>query len=235
MQLFYEPSLLDGATQLGGEEAHHCLQVLRKSVGDQIHLVDGLGGLYTAQITAIHGRKRCEFDIIDKKEDHGKPAYDLHLAIAPTKNISRIEWLLEKATELGISEISPFISKHSERKVIKEERLKKILVGAMKQSLRASLPVLNPLRSFKDFISSVEGSASEKYIAHLHPEHQHLSKIYRGGPSIMVIGPEGDFSQDEIEAAKAAGFTGVSLGDSRLRTETAGLLVCSLCNLHHVR
>ncbi len=232
MQLFYEPALLEGTTQLNEVEAHHCIHVLRKKPGDKIHIVDGKGGLYEVAITEIQGRKRCHFEVLSKQEEVGIPPYELHLAIAPTKNISRIEWLLEKATELGISEITPFIAQHSERKAVKQERLNKILITAMKQSLRASLPKLNEARSLQQFLKEQASNQDQKYIAHLHPDHEHLSAHYDGSPMLVMVGPEGDFSEQEIEAAKTAGFKGISLGSSRLRTETAGMLVVAFCNLY---
>ena len=228
MHIFYTPDLMfsDETYQLSEEESKHCARVLRLKNGDKVNLVDGIGGFYEAEIIEDHP-KRTKLSIVQRKAEFGKVAHHLHIAVAPTKNIDRIEWFLEKATEIGIQEITPLICDHSERKDVKIERLEKIMVSAMKQSLKAYLPTLNPPKSFKDFM--LEQSASEwKYIAHCIPTQrkaisQGFTKQQR---YLILIGPEGDFSHKEVQIALENGFVPITLGESRLRTETAALQAC---------
>lgn len=223
MQLFYAPALLDGATDLSPDESRHCCNVLRKKPGDEIKMVDGQGGLYTAILTEVK-HKRCSFEISGKETQAKLRDYYLHVLIGPTKNISRVEWFLEKATELGIDEISFVKSFHSERKVVKLERLERILVGAMKQSLKAHLPKLNDIRTFRQVLDSeLEGS---RYIAYVPEQAQNFFTLSKTAQRINVlIGPEGGYSPEEIEKAGAAGWEVVGLGPHRLRTETAAFTV----------
>ncbi|NBC83175.1 MAG: 16S rRNA (uracil(1498)-N(3))-methyltransferase [Bacteroidetes bacterium] len=226
MQLFYTPQILQNQNVLDETESKHCVRVLRMTEGDEIQLIDGQGGLYTAQITDAHS-KTCKFRITDKQEIANKRPYTLTIAIAPTKNIDRFEWFLEKATEIGIDEIVPMLCEHSERKVIKHERLEKIVIAAMKQSLKAHKPVIHPLTSFKDYLSQVPGEL--KCIAHCQPSpRQRFKDVVKPTHITVLIGPEGDFSDAEIKLARDNGLVEISLGESRLRTETAGVMASAI-------
>jgi len=231
MRLFYNPQFNPASPSLAEEELKHAVRVLRLTVGDIIHIVDGKGNRYITQIIDVT-KKSCELKLIRTEEIPPSFPYKLHIAIAPTKQIDRIEWFLEKATEIGISEITPIWCEHSERKQVKTDRLEKIIVSAMKQSLQATIPKLNNPKPFKDFVNEVE--ATEKYIAHCEPEtKQHLKHIYKGGNVVILIGPEGDFSSTEIDLALAHHYTPISLGENRLRTETAALTANQIIHLHH--
>ncbi|MEE4257011.1 MAG: 16S rRNA (uracil(1498)-N(3))-methyltransferase [Bacteroidales bacterium] len=223
MQLFYAPELVGDQYTLDEQESKHVIRVLRKRNGDTIELTDGKGKFYTGELTSDDPR-RCELRIIDISEGAGKRNYHLNIAIAPTKNINRFEWFLEKATEIGIDEISPMICQRSERKAIKAERLNKVITAAMKQSLKAYHPALHGAKSFTDLISM--DLAGQKFIAYVEEgEHPLLQTLYTPGEdAIILIGPEGDFSPEEVAQAKEKGFKTVSLGESRLRTETAGVV-----------
>lgn len=226
MHLFYTPDIASDTYSLNEEESNHCNKVLRLKVGDTVHLIDGKGGLYIANITNI-SKKKVELEIISKQEGFGKRNHHLHIAIAPTKNIDRLEWFLEKATEIGIDEITPIICDRSERKIVKEERLEKVVTSAVKQSLTAYHPEINAAISFKDFIA--KGIADDKLIAHCISENDRntiTELIQPHGRYLVLIGPEGDFTPKEIELALQSGFKPVTLGNTRLRTETAGLAAC---------
>ncbi len=227
MQLFYTPDISPSQTTfvLSEEESKHAIRVLRLAENDSLHLIDGRGGLYTAVIREAHP-KRAALEIVDVSLDHAKRQYYLHMAIAPTKSIDRIEWFLEKATEVGIDEISPIICEHSERKEIKVDRLNKVMVAAMKQSLKAELPKLNEAVRLRDFLATQK--EGQKFIAHCaNGDKRYVSDIASAaGHYTILIGPEGDFSSSEIEEALEAGYAAISLGDTRLRTETAALVAC---------
>lgn len=230
MHIFYTPDISGKTFTLDETESKHCVRVLRLDKGDEITLVDGRGGFFTARI-ADANPKRCSVEVIDSKLNFGKREYQIHIAIAPTKNMDRIEWFLEKATEIGIDRVTPLLCRFSERKEVKLDRLEKVMVSAMKQSLKAYLPKLDELTKFADFIRQpFEG---QKFIAHCEEQHRELLKnaVKSGGDYLILIGPEGDFSSEEIELAINAGFLPVSLGDSRLRTETAGVVACHTFNL----
>jgi len=234
MNLFYTNNIDDTGqlAQFGEEEARHCVQVLRKQVGDHLHFVDGKGGLFEGEIVEA-AKKKCVLKIIKHTPNYHQRSFNLHIGIAPTKNIARLEWFLEKATEIGIDEITPILCNHSERNRIRTDRLSKRVLSAMKQSLKAYLPKLNELISYKDFIKNVEALNHLKYIAHCDYEKNiHLKEKYQTGRDvIMLIGPEGDFSNEEIQMAFENGFEGVGLGKERLRTETAGIVACHTLNL----
>ena len=230
MQLFYAPQILQNQLLLDKVDAQHCLKVLRKKEGDLLHLIDGQGGLYEVRLTSANPKK-CTFDIVKTTPHFGKRNKHIHIAIAPTKNISRLEWFLEKATEIGIEEITPILCHHSERKIIKPERLEKILVAAMKQSLKAYLPKLNPLTKFQDFVASQQDDTDFKAIACMTEKENHLQNLYKGGNVVVMIGPEGGFSEKEISMAVAQNFKAATLGTSRLRTETAGMVATLLTSL----
>jgi 16S rRNA (uracil1498-N3)-methyltransferase len=230
MQLFYVPNVAENEIVLDETESKHAIRVLRLNVGDKIQVVNGKGGFFLAEITQPHPKK-CKLSILESHTEFGKRRFNLHMAIAPTKNIDRFEWFLEKATEIGIDEITPVLCEHSERKTIKPDRLEKILVSAMKQSLKAYLPKLNPIVSFNEFLIKNEGE--QKYIAHCNEgEKEHLQNEVEKEKSVTIlIGPEGDFSPEEVEQAKKNGFCEISLGSSRLRTETAAIVACHIVNL----
>jgi 16S rRNA (uracil1498-N3)-methyltransferase len=232
MQLFYTKNIRNHIATLDEDEARHATQVLRRKVGDTLQLTDGLGNLYTGRITEL-GKKNCLVAIERTQENYSARPFQLHIAIAPTKNIDRFEWFLEKATEIGIDTITPLICQRSERTVVKTERLNGILLSAMKQSLKTQLPKLNEPIGFQQFIKQpfVE---SQNFIAHCADaaEKYPLSKLYEKGQNcVLLIGPEGDFSETEISLARMTGFQAISLGNSRLRTETAGIVACHTVNL----
>jgi len=230
MHLFYTPDLNESIYTLDEIESKHCIKVLRLNSGDFIYLIDGTGGYYKARIVDPNPKK-CSVEIIETKKEYGKRNHYLHIAIAPTKNMDRFEWFLEKATEIGVDEITPILCEHSERKVIKTDRLEKIAVSAMKQSLKAYKPKINELIHINNFFDMYfEGI---KYIAHCEENEKILLKnaYKRGNNVVILIGPEGDFSNNEIQKAKQSGFTEISLGGSRLRTETAGIVACHTINL----
>ncbi len=231
MALFYVPNPAAG-NFLPEDESTHAVKVLRLKTGDAISVVDGVGGFYEAKITDAH-HKHCGFEITAAIHDFGKRDYRLHIAIAPTKNIERLEWFVEKATEIGIDEITPVICRFSERKIIKEERLEKIVISAAKQSKKAFFPKLNPQITLDELITNCK--AKSKFIAHCYEtdKKQLFSEIQKSEDVLILIGPEGDFSKDEVEKAMHHGFIPVSLGDSRLRTETAGVVACHTVALMH--
>lgn len=226
MNLFYIPEITPDTTSivLSEEESKHACRVLRLKKGDQLRLLDGVGGSYLAEIADDHP-KHCDVSILEYTFEE-KADQEIHIAIAPTKNNERIEWFLEKATELGITEVSLLLCSNSERKQVKEERFEKILISAMKQSQRLYLPKLNALISFKEFIQKYPQGA----LAHcFEGEKKSLSSVLKPANYPILIGPEGDFSKEEVELAAASGYDFISLGTNRLRTETAGLYACMLC------
>jgi 16S rRNA (uracil1498-N3)-methyltransferase len=231
MQLFYAPDLVGDYYNLDEEETFHCTRVLRLVTGDKIHLTDGKGNLFGGILETIT-KKEALIKIVNKIPEYRKKNYRLHIAIAPTKNIDRFEWFLEKATEIGIDEITPLICEHSERTIIKPERLEKIIVAAMKQSIKAYKPILNPLEKINKFLNRDFNNFQTTIATCEGDNRKLLKKISEPGKNILVlIGPEGDFSNDEIQNSINAGFIAVSLGESRLRTETAGLVACHTVNL----
>lgn len=233
MYLFYTPDI-DKCTCLSEEESQHCVRVLRYGRGDEILLTDGHGNTYNAKITNPHP-KHCEFEILSSERQEPSHHFHLHIAIAPTKNIERVEWMVEKCTEIGIDEITPLLCRFSERKQLRTDRLEKIILSAAKQSLTPYLPKLNQLTSFNDFIKQTQ--AETKFIAHCYKnEKQELANlIQRGKSTVILIGPEGDFSEQEVELALHSGYAPVSLGNSRLRTETAAIVACHTAVLMNER
>ena len=229
MHLFYCPDIQGATYTLSEEESKHCIRVLRMENGDQFHITDGKGGLFTVEIIDEHPKK-CSVQVINSENEYQKRSINLHLAVAPTKNISRYEWFLEKVTEIGVDEITPIICEHSERKEVKIKRLIKVVVAAMKQSLKAYIPTLNEAIKLKDLIST--DFDGEKYIAYCEGEPQLLKSLYKPGKNALIlIGPEGDFSPEEVDLAIKNGFQTISLGQSRLRTETAAITACHTINL----
>ena len=224
MHVFYAPDIETTAV-LPEEESHHAVRVLRLEVGATIQIVDGKGGVFLG-IIAVADAKRCLINSLQAQTVAYRRPYYLHVAIAPTKNMDRLEWFVEKAAEIGIDEISPLYCRYSERKNLKTERLQRILVSAMKQSIQPTLAVLNEPTTFKEWIKHVD--ADQKFIAHCHDsEKQFLASAIQPGKKVLImIGPEGDFSEQEVETAIQLGFQPVGLGRSRLRTETAGVVAC---------
>ncbi|MEG2856370.1 16S rRNA (uracil(1498)-N(3))-methyltransferase [Bacteroides sp.] len=224
MHVFYTPDIQIKA-ELPEEEAQHCIRVLRLTTGDEITLTDGKGSFYRAEISAATN-KRCMVTILETIGQDPLWEGHLHIAMGPTKNMDRNEWFAEKATEIGMDELSFLNCRYSERKVIKTERIEKILVSAMKQSLKARLPKLNPMIDFDKFIE--QKFDGQKFIAHCYEGEKPLLKdvFKRGEDTLVLIGPEGDFSEEEVKKALDKGFVAISLGKSRLRTETAALVAC---------
>ena len=235
MQLSYDPTLDESSKScvFGREESRHIIRVLRKKVGDSVYITNGNGIIFNGRIIDP-SLQACKIEITDYEKSI-EPMYTLHLAVAPTKNIERFEWFLEKATEIGIDEITPVICEHSERKVIKQHRLEKIIQSAMKQSLRPYLPKLNETVKLKDFLEQDLGGL--KFIAHCQ-EGEKVELKRRVAPDkdiLILIGPEGDFSESEIDLAIEKGFWPVSMGDYRLRTETAAIVACSTVRFINTR
>ena len=239
MELFYSENIEGGICRLDHDESGHCIKVLRHRCGDEISVIDGRGTLYRCRITN-DSHKGVEAMVLDETSDWGSHPYHLHLAVCPTKNNDRYEWFAEKACEMGFDELSPVIGEHSERKILKTQRVEKILVSAAKQSLKASVPVVNEPVSVKEFIkqngadaASEQSTGSEqplRLIAYCFEDEniprrsiKEVLNSYNGTEIIVMIGPEGDFSKEEADLALASGFIPVHLGASRLRTETAAL------------
>lgn len=225
MHLFYTPGLNGETHELDEQESKHAVRVLRLSKGDAVVCVDGTGGWYEAVILDDHP-KRCVLEVGNHISAYKPLPYHLHIAISPTKSLDRFEWFLEKATEIGITRITPLMCHRTERKQVKMERLEKIIVSAMKQSLKAYMPHLSQPVSLDGFLMRrFDGALG---IAHCHPTNRSdLAAIDPAGSYTMLIGPEGDFTEEEVRRAVKAGFLPFDLGESRLRTETAGIHICS--------
>lgn len=224
MQLFYNANITEGDEfiNFSKDESRHIIKVLRKSIADKLNITNGKGWLFTAEIININS-KSCEAKIVEAKLQPPRP-YRLHLAVAPTKMNDRYEWFLEKATEIGIDSITPIICHNSERKTIKEDRYERVIQSAVKQSLNCYFPKLNSARSFSDFIN--QDLEEQRFIAHCENTNRiHLKDCVKPNQHILIlIGPEGDFSISEIEEAALKNFKPITLGNSRLRTETAAIV-----------
>jgi len=229
MLLFYAPDIATNQ-QLPDTEAHHCLKVLRMKQGDTFRLTDGKGNFYDAEIAEINP-KRCMVNLLKITPQPLLWKGKIEIALAPTKNVDRIEWFVEKATEIGIDKISFLRCRFSERKEISTERIVKIMISAMKQSGKAQLPVLQTIIGFKDFIR--QDFNGQKFIAHCYEEEKKLlaQAYHKNENALILIGPEGDFSEEEVGLAKDTGFIPISLGNSRLRTETAALTACQTIHI----
>ena len=229
MNIFYQPLIPQGVLHLDEDESRHCVKVLRKKKGDMLRLTDGAGSFYDAVITA-ENPKACMFEIT-AQTPQARRSYTIHVAISPTKNADRIEWFTEKTVELGIDAITLMECENTERTHSKTERLTKVAISAMKQSVKATLPRIEGLTAFKDVVA--RSSARGRYIAFVDNSNPlHLLKAARGNEDYLVlIGPEGDFSRGELALAMEMKFEKVSLGPNRLRTETAGLAACHILNL----
>jgi len=225
MHLFYTPDIAETTYTLNEKESKHCIKVLRLNEGDKINLIDGIGNFYLAEITNSH-QKKCKIKVLEKTENYSKRNYKLTIAIAPTKSNDRLEWFCEKATEIGIDKIVPFTSFNSERRNIKIERFEKTIVSAIKQSYKAFKPDFTELTKFNVLVKQEYNG--KKYIAHCNNAicgFKKLKEVYnKSENAIILIGPEGDFTIEEIQLAIDNGFVEISLGDYRLRTETAGLV-----------
>jgi len=230
MQLFFSENIESGLCTLNEEESHHCVKVLRMATGDELFATDGRGTMCRCRIVDAH-HKACTVEVVERWDGYGRRPFTLHLAVAPTKNTARLEWLVEKAVEMGIDRITPIVCDHSERHILKKERLDKIAVSAVKQSLKAYLPTIDPPTPVTELIGSPFDG--QRFIAYCDGDHRTpLHSAYSpGGNALILIGPEGDFSPFEVQQALAAGFTPVSLGNSRLRTETAALAAIAFFNL----
>jgi 16S rRNA (uracil1498-N3)-methyltransferase len=227
LHLFYQPDISTG--HLPPEESHHAVKVLRLTPGSIITIADGNGNHHQAILRNCHP-SQSTFQITNTTHTPSRD-FSIHLAIAPTKNIDRIEWLLEKCTEIGIEEITPLLCKTSERKVVNPERLEKVIISALKQSLQAYKPALHPMMDFSTFVEQAQLPA-HRFIAHLDPTALSLHQTAKPHQRyVVLIGPEGDFSEAEIGKARDNGFVPVGLGPSRLRTETAGLVAVTTLNL----
>jgi 16S rRNA (uracil1498-N3)-methyltransferase len=228
--LFYQPAIPEGVLHLDEEESRHCVKVLRKNNGDVIHITDGKGSFYDALITKADPRQ-CGFSLQEKRQQQ-KKNFSVHIAISPTKNADRIEWFVEKTVELGVDEITLMECDNTERSHLKSSRLHKVAVSAMKQSLKAFLPVINEMTSFPDVLKMKKGFGYIAYVDASNPLH--LQQAAAGfKDALVLIGPEGDFSSEELSLALNSGFQKVTLGKSRLRTETAGMAACHILNLLH--
>lgn len=226
MHIFYTPDINIPNYNLNEEESKHCIKVLRLSVGSMVYLVDGVGGFYTAQIVSDNPKK-VSLLVIETIKNYNKRDHYLHIAVAPTKNIDRYEWFLEKATELGIDEITPIITERSERKVVKDDRLNKVITSAVKQSIKAYHPILNEAITFSNFLKKEFNG--DLLIAHClnDDSKEYINNLIQSkGKCLILIGPEGDFSENEVALALNKGFKAITLGNNRLRTETAALAAC---------
>jgi 16S rRNA (uracil1498-N3)-methyltransferase len=229
MHLFYVKNIVSDLYGFDKEESRHC-KVLRLKTGDKVYLTDGRGTMFEAEITD-NDQAATKVKIIKTHVEYNKRPFYLHIAIAPTKSPDRFEWFLEKATEIGIDEITPIICGRSEKTHLKPDRLEKIVASAMKQSFSAYLPRINPARPFNDLVK--ESVLSQKFIAYCNEaERLELKSMCQPEkPALILIGPEGDFTENEIDMAKKNHFVPISLGNSRLRTETAGMVACTIVNL----
>ncbi len=235
MHRFFAPDIA-ATLVLPEEESRHCVRVLRLVEGDEIEVVDGAGMLYRCRIAMAHA-KHCGVEIVSKQACPPHWGRKIMIAVAPTKNLDRIEWMVEKCTEIGVDRITPLLCRHSERKVLKTERLHKIVVAAMKQSLKAQLPQLDELTPIEDFLA--EDSDAQRFIAYCdeslpRDERKSLAQVYEPSrDAVVLIGPEGDFDPQEVALALKAGFVPVTLGESRLRTETAALM--AVATMHVIK
>lgn len=230
MYLFYTPNINTDKC-LSEEESAHCIRVLRYTIGDEILLTDGQGKTYQARISNPNP-KHCEFEVLQVSEQPKTHKGYIHIAIAPTKNIERIEWMVEKCTEIGVDEITPLLCRFSERKQIRIDRLQKVILSAAKQSLTPYLPILNELTPFDAFIKKAK--ETYRFIGHCYNNEKTqlvdaLAQLHSDNETsyLVLIGPEGDFSEEEVTNAFQLGFCPIALGNSRLRTETAGVVACT--------
>ena len=230
MHLFFATNVSGSVCTLGAEESHHCVKVLRLQTGEHVQVTDGKGNLCKAEIESANA-KACTLRILESHFEPA-PAWQLHVAIAPTKNIARMEWLIEKLTEIGITSFIPVITQRSERKILKTERLHKIVMEAMKQSGRRYLPAVEELSTYAEMLESTKDFKGQKFVLHcIEKEKRTFQEVYKKGENVLIlIGPEGDLHNNEVEQAIGHGFTPITLGNVRYRTETAALVAA--CALH---
>ena len=228
MNIFYSDNIQSHVIRLDKVETNHCIKVLRNDIGDEVFVTDGVGFLYTCIIREIKN-KYAFLEIIKKKEN--KKKYFVHIAISPIKNHERLEWFVEKSVEIGIDRISFIRCERTLRKNIRMTRLKKIAITAMKQSLKSKVPIIDPIINIKDFLNLC--NTDNRFICYLNNDKNHMfdNKIQKDKDICILIGPEGDFSGKEIDLALSQNFISLSLGDNRLRTETAGIIACHLANI----
>lgn len=233
MILFYCNDINGDFAYFSEEETKHCTQVLRKKQGDNVHFIDGVGHWYEGQIEEL-SKRQVVVKIKARHVGTDHTGFRLHMAVAPLKNMDRFEWFMEKATEIGVDEITPLLTEHTERSKLRYDRLEKIILSAAKQCLRTRLPKLNELVDFEDFIKKFEtNSPGIRFVPHCHSANlPHLKNNCPPSANVTIlIGPEGDFSLAEVQEAIARGFLEVSLGANRLRTETAGIVACHTIHL----
>lgn len=232
MQLHFAHKIENNFAFLDEEEMQHVVKTLRKRVGDRLHLMDGKGSFYEAELMDI-AKREVKFRILSTMQEALPWDFQLHLAVAPTKNADRLEWMLEKCVEIGINSFTPLLCRHSERKQLRIDRLEKIALAAAKQSHKSVLPAIAELTDLKSFLQSAK--AEQRFIAHCQSDDlEPLQKAFSysaGTSAIVLVGPEGDFSPEEVELALSLGYKAISLGKSRLRTETAGLVACHTLQL----
>lgn len=230
MLLFYAPDIMGSTYVLPEAESKHALKVMRLKIGDEIYLTDGAGNMYCTRIVN-NDIKACMVEVVRKEPNYQPLSYQLHIAVAPTKNTDRLEWFAEKAVEIGISRISAIVCDNSERISVKADRLQRVMIAAMKQSLRAYVPQLDVNVLFKDLLQSYQYVNVPKFIAYCGaspvPKVPLKQAVQPGEPALVLIGPEGDFSEKEFNMALEQGFTPITLGNMRLRTETAALFACA--------
>lgn len=228
MHIFYTPNIENQSLyyDLSEEESKHCIRVLRLKIGNNIRLIDGKGGVFVGEIVDSSNKKRTRVNILSFVKGSKRRDYNLHMVVAPTKSLERYEWFLEKATEIGVDEITPIICERSERTIMKIDRLNKIVISAMKQSQQSFLPIVNEPVKLMDFLNI--RFEAKKFIAHcLDNEKQSLKySLKEKEDAVILIGPEGDFTDIEIGQALSLGYIPITLGDTRLRTETAALVAC---------
>lgn len=229
MNIFYKPNVISDHLILDQKESTHCIKVMRYKKGDQVRLIDGVGGFYLAEIED-EDQKRCGVRIINKVENYECLPYELNIVIAPTKSMDRFEWFVEKATEIGITSITPLYCARSERKNIRLDRIRKVAVSAMKQSVKAYLPIINEAVDYDKWIG--KDYSGTRLIAHcMEPPGEDIRTVELSEQITILIGPEGDFSPEEVSKAIHNNFKPLSLGNYRLRTETAGIVACSAVSL----
>ena len=226
MHVFYAPDISGNTYQLNEEESKHASRVLRLQLGDEIILTDGKGSWMTSEIVDAHS-KRCLVKVKNIFPDYPRHPYQLQMAVAPTKNISRFEWFLEKSTEVGIDIITPLLTEHSERKEVKTSRLNKVITAAMKQSLKAWHPVLEEMTKFDQLISQDFDGVKLIAWCEANKNDRIENFVQKGENALILIGPEGGFSPEEVSKAKEKGFQTISISHSRLRTETAAIVACN--------
>ena len=227
---FYAPNIIETPI-LPESDSQHCVRVLRMKEGDNLEIIDGKGNRYTCRLIDAHP-KRAHVEIIDCQPIALSWNNNITIAVAPTKHLDRMEWMVEKLTEIGVNRIIPLLCRHSERKELKIERLEKIAISAMKQSLKATLPIIEPMTPLKNIV--VNCDLQQKFIAYCDatiPRKLLSSEYCANQDTIILIGPEGDFSIDEIQMALSNNFAPISLGDNRLRTETAAIVACDTCHI----